>query len=695
MNMAAIYFMEPKKICVQHLLDDFKDTKTARYTSVHLFFTTHCGNNLMQMIEANSVLTDRIKTLQEMYCDFVAFESRVFSLNRPKALSRLYLKNKEKLYLKESGDDEIDPEEDITKEIKYSARQLASLCLTLNEYPYVRYSSNAAAKQLATNVEEEMKSLLRSSTDWKHKSARGVLLIVDRAVDAIAPIIHEFTYQSFVYDTIKTDGESAFVELSGAQTEEEKKNAELKTDEKKKLPSSVVLSEDDHLWTAYRHLHIALVLEDITKRYKEFVGTNATAKMQKNKNKDQDLSPSDLAQAMRDFPKYKDMIRMLQKHWVLSQTCMDDLNNKKLDEIGDLEQTIATGMKDDGKETSTKDLAKLLQNFHKSTATIIERMRLYMIYLASVGPFQEAFRQEVLEPIPADLVQALFHLERMGIKVQADTKSKKEEKRLTAERISEFKKRAKEAPLTLMRYVPALKRMMEKLCEGKLDEEEYPYVTPPADDNAIPTVGSGSGGERRATFSSSSSSASSKSAKSARSTTASSHAKKVWRKGSDLSRKETKDDDDSSSSSSSSSSFDAVPFFIIFVMGGVSYSEMRSVYEVSQATGAQIIIGGSVPLSPEAFLKGMAGIDPEIDLKEYIDPKKRTRILQEAKKEKEKKKDTADEETDSSSSSSSSSKPTKTSSSSSSSTTTKKKPTKKTDDKPVVTKSFADFDINI
>lgn len=50
------------------------------------------------------------------------------------------------------------------------------------------------------------------------------------------------------------------------------------------------------------------------------------------------------------------------------------------------------------------------------------------------------------------------------------------------------------------------------------------------------------------------------------------------------------------------------PFFIIFILGGISFSEMRSIYKVPENRKVQFIIGGSSVLTPAKFVRGIADL---------------------------------------------------------------------------------------
>ena len=47
---------------------------------------------------------------------------------------------------------------------------------------------------------------------------------------------------------------------------------------------------------------------------------------------------------------------------------------------------------------------------------------------------------------------------------------------------------------------------------------------------------------------------------------------------------------------------------IVFVLGGMSYSELRGIHEVERTTGRDIIAGSTTMLTPQTFLLGLKQI---------------------------------------------------------------------------------------
>jgi len=65
------------------------------------------------------------------------------------------------------------------------------------------------------------------------------MLILDRSVDLISPVIHDYYYQNIVYDVIKDIGD----------------NGKVKADNR-----VVFLNEKDEMWMRFRYRHLAYVM---------------------------------------------------------------------------------------------------------------------------------------------------------------------------------------------------------------------------------------------------------------------------------------------------------------------------------------------------------------------------------------------------------------------------------------------------
>jgi len=580
LELPAVYFVSPTVESVKRIMNDFAGSKT-QYETAYLYFTSAVPNDVWNMFKSSKLAQSkgRLKCFKELNVDFIANESRVFTLGRPNAIPRLFFP---------SRTEHVD-------ELKAQAKQLVALLLTMKELPYIRYAkskkNNSLCQTLAEIVESEMKSAVSNLRDWNYEEPRATLLIVDRSLDPNAPLMHEYTYQAMVNDLLPVDGElcllpyegkdvDAAVTFDAKATREQQAKARADAEEKVRLDNTVVLSEDDSLWLEYRHQHIAAVMQDVSQRFREFKGQNKMAQLQSgNGDSKSNTSLKDLLQAMKAMPNYKTMMRQFHKHMSVAAECMNQFTRMNLSDIGEMEQDMATGVSENGQVVEMKKIKnKLVEMCQSPHVSVLDKLRLVMIYIISQGGIQEVTRNTMMRTIDMKLQQAILNLAKLGVDL-ATTGSSHKAKHSKAQ-LDEYAKHRETISLALMRYVPVLYSVMSDLAKGQLDDGAYPYTRPPPPDML---AGSGS---RAASGSVGGTSARRKG-----------NAPSNWRQ----SGREEKNEDNGKQK----------PRFLVFVIGGVTFSEMRSAYQVSRETNTQVFIGSSSTLSCSDYVQSLSGLEPD------------------------------------------------------------------------------------
>lgn len=86
-------------------------------------------------------------------------------------------------------------------------------------------------------------------------------IILDRTMDAVSPIIHEWTYEAMAYDLLPVENNVYRRPGSSVGTTE------------------VLLDEEDSLWKELRHMHIAEASQIVNDKVDAFKKQNAAARM--------------------------------------------------------------------------------------------------------------------------------------------------------------------------------------------------------------------------------------------------------------------------------------------------------------------------------------------------------------------------------------------------------------------------------
>jgi hypothetical protein len=190
-----------------------------------------------------------------------------------------------------------------------------------------------------------------------------------------------------------------------------------------------------------------------------------------------------------------------------------------------------------------------------------------MVYLASQGAIQESTRKELLRGIDVRLQTAITNMTKLGVDLAT---KKSNQLKHSKETMKENKIRAQTIPMALMRYVPLLHDVVSKGVACTLNVDDYPYTSPP------PANHKKGGGKVQ-----------------------SKRPPRNWR------QKDGKDP---------AAETDNRPLFIVFVLGGVTFSELRSIYEIAEGSKVNLYVGSTNTLIASEFIQGLA----ELSTKQFI-----------------------------------------------------------------------------
>ncbi|KAJ6415323.1 hypothetical protein OIU84_004168, partial [Salix udensis] len=359
-SMDAIYFIQPTKENVIMFLSDMAG-KSPLYKKAFVFFSSSISRELVSHIKKDSSVLTRIGALREMNLEYFAIDSQGFITDNERALEELY------------GDEEDSHKGDAC--LNVMASRIATVFASLREYPFVRFR---AARSLDVTTMTTSRDLIPTKlaariwdtlTQYKQKiehfpqTETCELLILDRSIDQIAPVIHEWTYDAMCHDLLNMEGNKYVHEVpSKAGGPAEKKE--------------VLLEEHDPVWLELRHAHIAFASERLHEKMTNFVSKNKAAKIQHG-SRDGELSTRDLQQMVQALPQYSEQIDKLSLHVEIAGKINRIIRESGLRELGQLEQDLVFG------DAGMKDVIKFLTT--KEDATRENKLRLLMI-LAAIYP---------------------------------------------------------------------------------------------------------------------------------------------------------------------------------------------------------------------------------------------------------------------------------------------------------------------
>ncbi len=564
-EMSVVYLISSSPSSVDAVIKDFQDPKKPMYGDCHLYFLTRVADEEMNKIKRCKPLLSRIKAFNEASLDFLAVESHVFHFDMPSTFRSLYRRP---------------PGSTVAVDI---ADKLVTVAATLNEYPHVRYKrTSAVGKEIAEIFQSKMNDFVASNPSWWYhggqghsEKSRGTILILDRSDDPLSPVVHEFTYQAMCQDLLPMSEDKI------SYTPDESNSG-------KREAKDVLLNDNDPIWVELRPNHIADVITTLSDRIRSFVATNSGAALASSSGSDMTLS--EMASALKQLPEYRETMGKLSQHMHVAHMCMDAFNGMNLLEVSDLEQSMATGTDSEGKALKVKDLVDNLIDCIAGIGNQDLKVRLIMIYIISQQGIKEEDRKRLFDAAgltseEKDMILALNHL---GVTLQSAPPKSKSFSSMFRSRKLAAGRTDKESVYAMSRYVTAMKGTLTEMQDDKLSLDEYPLVMP------MP-VGGGGGGSATA------------SARSVRR----GGKKAQWAEGG--SRWGSTAD---SSATPAQSGLAGRNFVggrqIVFVAGGVTYSEVRAAYEVMTAKAGscrEVIIGGTTMLRPKDFLKGLKDLE--------------------------------------------------------------------------------------
>ena len=568
-DQAVLYFVEPNETTIGKIIEDWTpNTETKRGplygNTIFLYFLGRLPGHLFKKIKGCKELVKRVKVLKEVNLDFLTKEARAFHFDMgkstPEKESNLY----SELYLSRSSSDSPSAVMD------RMMCKLVTVCATLNEYPHIRYpANNELCENLAMLFHKKMNEFVGSNLSWWYNgdgthasTARSTLLLLDRKDDCLSPLIHEFTYEAMVNDLLDMEDDKITYESINAGTAKESEEATSKMD--------ALLNDNDEVWVELRGKHIADVIQTLSTKIRVIVNSSTGSALGKSANKEgKALSVNQMAKALKALPEYREIMSKLSQHMQIAHQCMDAFNRQGLLDLSDVEQTLATGKDDEERTPKLKELLIQVVEALRNHSDSLMRFRILSTLivsqrgLSSQGDLEKLLHEAQLSP---EHMQALQNLEKMGCPLVKEDQGKGSKLgKLRSKSLIAYGRQGteSESEYSSSRYVSLLKALMEDVAAGNLSVTDYPSVMPLPDPEQMQA-------------------------------STSSKAKTVRKKytNNEWGKKEDKAAKKKISGGRQ----------LVFMAGGMCYSELRAAREVMEATGTDVVVGSTRFIAPNDFI---------------------------------------------------------------------------------------------
>uniref|UniRef100_A0A0E0JZF9 SNARE-interacting protein KEULE n=1 Tax=Oryza punctata TaxID=4537 RepID=A0A0E0JZF9_ORYPU len=413
-SLDAIYFIQPTKENIGMFLNDMSGRNP-------LYKNSPIQKELVAQIKKDSSVLPRIGALSEMNLEYFAIDSQGFTTDHERALEELFSENA------------LDSHK-YNACLNTMATRISTVFASMREFPRVHYR---VAKTIDASVTTTLRDLvptklaaavwnclskLKTSIPDYPQTETCELLIVDRSVDQIAPIIHEWTYDAMCHDLLCMDGNKYVHEVpsrNGSSTERR----------------DVLLEDHDPIWVELRHAHIADASERLHDKMSNFVSKNKAAQLQQARTGGE-ISNRDLQNMVQALPQYSDQIEKL--------------------------------------------------SLHVEGVSRENKLRLLMIYAAINPEKFESDKGEKLMQLAGLSTDDMIAVSNMRCLCGPDTKKSsgggftlkfdvhKKKHGLRKERTGE------ESAWALSRFYPVLEDLIEKLSKGELPKDEYYCMNDPS-----------------------------------------------------------------------------------------------------------------------------------------------------------------------------------------------------------------------
>lgn len=571
-SLEAIYFIQPTESNVNAFLSDMTG-KSALYKKAFVFFSSPVSRSLVTLIRKDVRAMKRIGALKEMNLEYISMDIQGFVTNNENALEDLY------------SDEENHQRADAC--LNVVAKRIATVLASLKEYPFVRYRGAKALDATTMTTYRELIPTKLAASVWNclarykqtiedfPQTETCELLILDRSIDQIAPLIHEWTYDAMCHDLLKMEGNKYTYEVpsnSGGNPENKE----------------VLLDEEDPIWVELRDVHIADASERLHEKMTNFISKNKAAQMKHSSKDFGDISSKDLKKMVNALPQYSEQIDKLSLHVEIARTINRTIMEQGLRELGKLEQNLVFG------DAGRKDVIKFL-----STNNVINqesKLRLMMI-LAAIYPkkFEGEKGRKMMElaKLSGDDVVAVNNLRLLG---PVHTESKRSTTGSFPLKFDVLKKKraarkdrvGETQTWQLSRFYPIVEELVEKLNKGHLPKQDYPCMNEP-----------------KPNFYSASQSPS------ASPVLPHSRRTPTW------ARRHLSDDgyfSDSVLGRASSGFKRKGQRIFVFIVGGATRSELRVCHKLTEKLDREVILGSSSFLDPQTFLTKMKQINEEEEI---------------------------------------------------------------------------------
>ncbi|KAL4473905.1 hypothetical protein ABPG74_022769 [Tetrahymena malaccensis] len=383
-----------------------------QYARVHIFFMNKLPKYLLEEMGKSEKLVKRIRTMKEFNHSFFFFEQNGFHLHLEQSLPILFSK-------KESQEAKI--------MFDCISDQLITVLPALLRFDKINILYNNQnqscpsylfAHYFEKKLQEMVLKLKESESPYIDPTAGEIyLIIVDRGIDPVTPLLHDYSYQSMIYDLLEVDTEKNIVEYEKVELKKENK-ANEPTKEVKKYKQQLS-DHKDEVFAKFRYQNITEALKGIRDDFEKHTENMQRAKASQN----QVRSIEDVNKIIGEFPEYNELLQKYAVHFDLILKCFNTFQKYNLQINCELEQSMVTGIDDLAKPIKSDAIVQSIMDIlSRKDIKSTDRLRIAMIAFITCD-LQQDQRQKILGLFEVSEQKQLKNLAWLGIQFSDDKNS--------------------------------------------------------------------------------------------------------------------------------------------------------------------------------------------------------------------------------------------------------------------------------
>ncbi|CAK89579.1 unnamed protein product (macronuclear) [Paramecium tetraurelia] len=434
-NLEAIYFITPTQESVALLMEDFANAQFPQYKCAHVIFNNKMTQGIAQKMQSEQNLVKKLSTCKVFNLDFNCTNEQLFTFDMIFGLEVYKGRN---VILQEMA------EKICTVLVSFEKFYTFELIFRQDNWKICQQLAQFTQGRLR-EILEALKRSNSSQYDQKDKTCGKIrLVIVDRAIDVLSPLLHDFYYQPMFYDLLEIENDIYQYDMQQGD---------------KKVSKKQLINDQDELFKKYKFKHIADVLEEVSSDFQTFMQTNTAAKVAKDK--DQNLTLKQMTDIVKTMPQYQDLVAKYTMHMEIVEKCLDLYRQKDLQEVGELEQTLATGCDKKGSSVAgEKIIQRIFQVLKNPKLNEFDFARLILSAIIQID-VSEKDRRQLTDLLSVEMQSAVHNLKLLGIQTQ--NSGSKSHKRVNEQVRKYAKNKMANETLELCRNTPIIEQQIEDL----------------------------------------------------------------------------------------------------------------------------------------------------------------------------------------------------------------------------------------